>query len=164
MVTENSDDGNMDERWMTEALSEAKTAMEKNEIPIGAILVDANGTVLGRGHNQRVGSTDPTAHAEIVALRTSGLHVKNYRLPGTTLYVTVEPCLMCFGALLEARVETVVFGIREPRWGVTGSLYDLQNDPRFPHRIRVREGVLSHACLDLLQSFFQSRRPTGSER
>ena len=148
---------------MSEALSEARTAMKKNEIPIGAVLVAPNGTILGRGHNQRLSQMDPTAHAEIVALRDAGIHRKNYRLPGTTLYVTVEPCLMCFGALLEARVETVVFGIREPRWGVAGSLYDLQNDPRFPHRIRVREGPLSKECQDLLQSFFRTRRSGGND-
>ena len=163
MVPENSAcENNEDGQWMLEALAEARAAMEKNEIPVGALLVEPGGTILGRGHNQRLYTMDPTAHAEIVALRDAGLRRKNYRLPGTTLYVTVEPCLMCFGALLEARVETVVFGVREPRWGVAGSLYDLQNDPRFPHRIRVREGLLSKECQNLLQLFFRTRRSGGN--
>ncbi|MCL4460105.1 MAG: tRNA adenosine(34) deaminase TadA [Nitrospirae bacterium] len=158
MVPENPADENADRSWMAEALTEARCALKIDEIPVGALLVSPDGRILGRGHNQRLHALDPTGHAEIIALRDAALRQKNYRLPGTTLYVTVEPCLMCFGALLEARVETVVFGIREPRWGVAGSLYDLQNDPRFPHRIRVREGLLAEECRALIQSFFRTRR------
>ncbi len=158
MVHENFSRENVDERWMAEALVEASRAMEKKEIPIGAVLVLGDDLLIGRGHNHRIESLDPTAHAEIVALRMASRAQGNYRLSGTTLYVTVEPCLMCFGALMEARVSRVVFGTREPRWGVTGSLYDLQNDPRFPHRIHVREGPFSEKCRSLMTTFFETRR------
>lgn len=146
-----------DKQWMSEALKEAELSLRAEEVPIGAILV-ADNTIIGRGHNERISRNDPTAHAEILALRSAAARIGNYRLTKATLYVTLEPCLMCFGALLEARVETVVFGLREPKWGVTGSLYDLQNDPRFPHRIRVREGVLSDPIGELLRSFFRGKR------
>lgn len=150
----------MDRRWMSEALEEAKRSFRAAEVPIGAVLV-TEGQIIGRGHNERISRNDPTAHAEILALRSAATHMGNYRLTNATLYVTLEPCLMCFGALLEARVDTVVFGLREPKWGVAGSLYDLQNDPRFPHRIKVREGVLSDPIGALLQSFFLERREHG---
>jgi tRNA(adenine34) deaminase len=155
-----SEQEDMDRRWMIAALEEAKRAFRTAEVPIGAVLV-SEGQIIGRGRNERISRNDPTAHAEILALRSAATRIGNYRLTHATLYVTLEPCLMCFGALLEARVDTVVFGLREPKWGVAGSLYDLQNDPRFPHRIKVREGVLREPIGALLQAFFLERREHG---
>lgn len=148
---------NDDERWMREAIAEALLAHRKGEVPIGAVLV-LDGTMIGRGHNARISRNDPTAHAEIECLRNAAQTVQNDRIPGATLYVTVEPCLMCFGAIMEARILTLAFGIREPKWGVTGSLYDLQNDPRFPHRVNVREGILAPPISELVTQFFRERR------
>lgn len=148
---------NDDERWMSEAMEEARHALRKDEVPIGAVLV-LDGQIVGRGHNSRITHTDPTAHAEIGCIRDGAGTLRNYRIPGGILYVTVEPCPMCFGAIMEARIRTLVFGIREPKWGVAGSLYDFQNDPRFPHRVEVREGVLSIPISDLMKQFFRARR------
>jgi tRNA(adenine34) deaminase len=138
------------------ALEEARRAQEAGEVPVGAVLV-AGGTVVGRGFNRPIGSLDPTAHAEIVALRQAAVALANYRLVGITAYVTLEPCLMCVGALLNARVATVVYGAPEPRWGAVRSLVRLE-ELALTHRFEVVEGVLEEECRDLMVEFFRSRR------
>jgi tRNA(adenine34) deaminase len=143
--------------WMTEALAEAVLAEAEGEVPVGAVIV-ADEEVIGRGHNQPIQRRDPTGHAEILALREAASSLGNYRLPGTTLYVTVEPCLMCMGALLQARVQRVVFGCYDSKAGAAGSLYDVSNDPRLNHRLEVTAGVKEEECRELLQRFFRARR------
>ncbi len=146
-----------DSFWMSEALAEARQAEAEGEVPVGAVVV-ANVTIIGRGHNQPIQLHDPTAHAEIQALRSAAAGVRNYRLPDTTLYVTVEPCLMCMGALLQARVQRLVFGCYDPKAGAAGSLYDVSSDARLNHRMIVVAGVNEEECRALLQEFFRSRR------
>jgi tRNA(adenine34) deaminase len=146
-----------DEGFMREALAEARKALAAGEVPVGAIVVQA-GEVIGRGHNQPVGLSDPTAHAEVLALREAGLKLGNYRLPGAALYVTVEPCQMCCGAVLLARLERVVYGVREPKSGAAESLYRLLDDPRVNHRTTVEGGVLEEDCRALLTVFFEVKR------
>jgi tRNA(adenine34) deaminase len=152
---------NPDCLFMEEALRLASLGFENDEVPVGAVVV-LDGRIVGRGWNQRLGTHDPTAHAEVVALRMATGSLKNYRLPKATLYVTLEPCFMCFGSMIESRVERLVFAAREPRSGVTGSLYDLHNDPRIHHRIIVESGVMEKESRALLQTFFKNRR--GEEK
>jgi tRNA(adenine34) deaminase len=139
------------------ALEEAKRAGEEGEVPVGAVLV-SGGRVIARGRNQPIALSDPTAHAEILALREAATQVGNYRLPGCTLYVTVEPCAMCAGALLQARVGRLVFGAEDPRAGAVRSLYTLLEDKRLNHRVEVTSGVLLQECRQVLRRFFQERR------
>ncbi len=139
------------------ALEQARLAGELGEVPIGAILV-AGDKVVGRGFNHPISSHDPTAHAEICALRQSSQISQNYRLPGTTLYVTIEPCTMCAGALIHARIENLVFGACEPRAGAIVSQQKLLDAQYFNHKVTYTEGILKEACSALLQDFFQSRR------
>ena len=146
------------EKWMQLALQEAEKAGQNDEIPIGAILVDESGKVLSAAYNQTIALADPTAHAEILALRAAARAVGNYRLLNTTLYVTIEPCIMCMGAIVHARVATLVFGAADPKWGGAGSLYDLSADTRLNHRTRVVSGVCGPACRALLQAFFRKKR------
>ncbi len=146
-----------DEGFMREALAEAQKARAAGEVPVGAIVVHA-GQVMGRGHNQPVGLSDPTAHAEVLALREAALKIGNYRLPGATLYVTVEPCAMCCGAALLARVARVVYGASDPKSGAAQSLYRLLDDSRLNHRTRVEGGVLEEECRELLTAFFETKR------
>ena len=143
--------------WMAEALREAAQAEVADEVPVGAVVVQ-NGSLIGRGHNSSISLNDPTAHAEIQALREAARNVGNYRLVGATLYVTVEPCLMCMGALLHARVNRLVFGCYDPKAGAAGSLYDVACDPRLNHQIEVLAGVAKEESRALLQRFFQRRR------
>lgn len=144
------------EEYMRQALDEARRAQEAGEVPVGALLV-ADGAVVGRGFNQPIARRDPTAHAEIVALRAAATALANYRLVGVTAYVTLEPCLMCVGALLNARVATVVYGASEPKWGAVRSLLDL-GSLKLTHRFEVVSGVLESECRSLLVDFFRSRR------
>lgn len=144
------------ERFMRLALAEAERAGAAGEVPIGAVLV-FEGTLVATGFNQSVSATDPTAHAEIVALRAAARSRSNYRLPGTTLYVTVEPCLMCVGALLSARVARVVYGAAEPKFGAVRSLLDV-GSLAVNHRFAVVSGVLEEDCRKLIVSFFRARR------
>jgi tRNA(adenine34) deaminase len=139
------------------ALEEARKAGEEGEVPIGAVLVSA-GEVIGKGRNRPVASCDPSAHAEILALREGAVRVKNYRLPDSTLYVTLEPCIMCAGAILQARVSRLVFGAEDPKGGAVSSLYALLEDGRLNHRVEVTSGVLRGECRELLQRFFRERR------
>ena len=130
-----------DEQWMKIAIEEAKLAMNENEIPIGSILVQ-NEKIIAKAHNQPIGNNDPTAHAEIQLLRKAGKQKENYRLIGSTLYVTLEPCAMCFGAMIHARIERIVFGALDPKTGVCGSCMNLNNENFFNHKISITGGVL----------------------
>ena len=146
-----------DEQWMKIAIDEAHLAMDENEIPVGAVLVKEN-KLIAQAHNRPIRKSDPTAHAEIEVLRKAGEILHNYRLQKTTLYVTLEPCTMCFGAMIHARIERVVFGASDPKSGVCGSTIDLSSESIFNHQILVSGGVLEHECKDILQSFFKLRR------
>jgi tRNA(adenine34) deaminase len=143
---------------MRQAIAEAHQAAQEDEVPVGAVLVDGNGTVFAKAHNQTIASCDPTAHAEMLALRSGAKALGNYRLVGTILYVTIEPCIMCIGALLHARVARIVYGAKDPKWGAAGSCYDLAADPRLNHIIDVRGGILEDECRGLIQAFFQNKR------
>lgn len=146
-----------DAHWMRRALDLAARAQAAGEVPVGAVVI-RDGVVLGEGHNAPVGSCDPTAHAEILALRAAARSAGNYRLPGSTLYVTLEPCAMCVGALIHARVSRLVFGARDPKTGAAGGALDLVGHPGHNHRIRVTGGVLEDECAESLRAFFRSRR------
>jgi len=150
-------DAAVDEAFMRLALELAASAGELGEVPVGAVLV-LHGEVLGRGYNHPISAHDPSAHAEIGALREAARRAGNYRLPGTTLYVTLEPCVMCAGAIMHARVAQVVFGTPDPKTGACGSVVDLFGEPRLNHHTQVRSGVLGDACGGLLREFFASRR------
>ncbi len=139
------------------ALDEAADAERLGEVPIGAVVVLGE-KVIGRGHNRVITEQDPTAHAEIVALRDAARFLNNYRLTGTTLYVTIEPCPMCAGALVNARVARLVYGAADPRAGAVTTLFQLCTDPRLNHRLQVQAGVLEAECREMIQSFFQRRR------
>ena len=144
--------------FMQLALKEAKKAGQKDEVPIGAVLVAESGDILASSHNQTISLLDPTAHAEIIALRQAAQKVLNFRLLDTTLYVTIEPCIMCMGAIVHARVSTVVFGAEDPKWGAAGSLYNLADDTRLNHRTNIIHGVCRDECRSLIQDFFQKKR------
>ena len=146
------------EVWMHKALAEAKKAGQINEVPIGAVIVDESGQLLATAHNQVITRSDPAAHAEILAIREACRSIGNYRLVGTTLYVTVEPCLMCMGAAVHARIVRIVFGARDPKWGAAGSLYDFANDSRLNHRVEIISGICKDECRQLMQAFFRKKR------
>ncbi|MCK4536176.1 MAG: tRNA adenosine(34) deaminase TadA [Desulfuromonadales bacterium] len=148
---------NQDIQFMREALLEAELARQKGEVPIGAVIV-LDGAIVGRGHNLRETSNDPTTHAEMVAIREAAEHIDHWRLLDTTLYVTLEPCTMCMGATILARIPRLVFGCRDPRAGAVGSIYDFSQDERFNHKVEVTEGVLSEECSQLLSGFFKELR------
>jgi tRNA(adenine34) deaminase len=150
-------DSTADETFMRLALELAGRAQEQGEVPVGAVLV-IHGEVLGTGCNRPIAAHDPTAHAEIQALREAAQRAGNYRLPGATLYVTLEPCVMCAGALMHARVARVVYGASDPKTGACGSVLDLFAEPRLNHHAQVTGGVLGEACAGLLREFFSSRR------
>ncbi|MBD3285694.1 tRNA-specific adenosine deaminase [candidate division WOR-3 bacterium] len=147
----------IDERWMHEALKEAKAAYEEAEIPIGAVVVQED-RIIGRGHNQTEKLSDPTAHAEMIALTAAASAQKTWRLTDCILYVTVEPCFMCAGAAVLARIQRVVFGPRDPKFGGIRSLYNLGLDERLNHTFLVTEGVLADQASALIQCFFKDRR------
>ena len=146
-----------DEHWMQQALELAKRAEEAGEVPVGAVIV-LNGELVAEGWNQPISSSDPTAHAEIVALRAAGEKLDNYRLLDTELYVTLEPCPMCVGAMLHARVKRVVYAASDPKTGALGGSYDLLNSVKHNHAFEVTGGVLAEQSRDLLQAFFRNRR------
>jgi tRNA(adenine34) deaminase len=143
--------------WMREALALADESAAEGEVPVGAVVV-VHGEIAGRGRNQPIGSHDPSAHAEIAALRAAGHRLGNYRLTGATLYVTVEPCLMCVGALVHARVGTLVYGAAEPRAGAIESTQRAHEHPALNHRFLVISGVLARECGERMQRFFAARR------
>lgn len=143
--------------WMGKAIEQAEKAAARGEVPIGAVIVK-DGKITARGHNLRESLQDPAAHAELLAIRRGAKKLGNWRLLGTTLYVTLEPCLMCMGAILLARVERVVFGCHDPKGGAAGSLYDLSNDKRLNHRVALVSGIREAECAGLLSNFFVQLR------
>ncbi len=145
------------EFWMREALEEARKAQCEGEVPVGAVLL-VNQKIVGRGHNHSIRAHDPTAHAEILALRHGAHSMHNYRLPGSVLVVTIEPCIMCIGAMIQARVEELVYGATDPKAGAIHSRFQLANSEHLNHTIAVTSGILEVECGDLLRCFFQSRR------
>ena len=147
-----------DFHYMGEALAMAREALAAGEVPVGAVLVGEGGEILARAHNQPITLKDPTAHAEVLVLRQAASLLGNYRLPGVSLYVTIEPCIMCLGAMLQARIGRLIFGAADPKGGACVSLYRLPEDPRLNHRLEVRIGVREGECRDLLQQFFKARR------
>lgn len=148
--------------FMRQALALAeRAAREDDEVPVGAVLVGADGTVLGEGWNRNIGQHDPTAHAEVVALRAAGTRLRNYRLPGTTLYVTLEPCAMCAMAIVHARLGRVVYAAADPRTGAAGSVFDLLVSERHNHRVQVEGGLLAEQSSTLLTGWFRARRGAG---
>jgi len=147
-----------DEFYMKLALAEAAKAMKRDEVPVGAVLVNKGKKIIGYGYNQPVARNDPTAHAEIMALRMGAETTGNYRLPGTILYVTVEPCIMCMGAIIHARVSRLVYGAKDPRWGGAGSLYDFSSDKRLNHHPVVVSGVYSDEAREIIRTFFRNKR------
>jgi tRNA(adenine34) deaminase len=146
-----------DEKWMREALLLARQAETVGEVPVGAVLVK-DGILLGSGWNQPIGAHDPTAHAEVMALRAAAGSIGNYRLTGTTLYVTLEPCAMCAGAMVHARVARLVYGAADPKTGAAGSVFDLTGTDKLNHRLEVEGGVLAEECGGLLREFFSRKR------
>ena len=148
---------NSDITYMQAALAEAERARAKGEVPIGAVIV-LDDKIVGRGHNLRETSNDPTTHAEMVAIREAAEAIGHWRLLDTTLYVTLEPCVMCMGAIILARIPRLVFACRDPRAGAVGSIYDFSQDQRFNHKVEVTSGVLGEACSDMLSAFFRELR------
>lgn len=146
-----------DHDTMNEAIAEARAAEAAGEVPVGAIVLH-DGEIIGRGNNRVIRDSDPTAHAEIVALRHAAQHLRNYRLTGCTLVVTLEPCAMCAGAILHARVARLVYAAPDPKAGACGSVLDVMNHPRLNHRVEVTPGVLADECSGMLTQFFRSRR------
>jgi tRNA(adenine34) deaminase len=148
----------MHPHFMQMAIAEAFLAQQMNEVPVGAVLIDASDRVLAKAHNETITRSDPTAHAEILVIRAAARQIQNYRLLGSTLYVTVEPCIMCMGAILHARVGQVVFGAPDPKWGALGSLYDFARDLRFNHQPEIVAGICADQCRMLMRNFFAQRR------
>jgi len=142
---------------MEEALRSAQRALQAGEVPVGAVVV-CESRVVGRGWNRNIADKDPTAHAEIVALREAGATVGNHRLAGCDLFVTIEPCAMCAGAMVHARIRRLIYGADDPKAGAVRSVMELLNHPQLNHRVEVRSGVLAGRCAELLQTFFKSRR------
>ncbi|HEX4896623.1 MAG TPA: tRNA adenosine(34) deaminase TadA [Solimonas sp.] len=151
-----------DEHWMRHALLLAHRAREAGEVPVGAVLVQDD-RILGEGWNRPIGEHDPSAHAEMVALREAGRRLGNYRLTGSTLYVTLEPCVMCAGAIVHARVERLVYGAADPKAGGVHSVYDVIAQPRLNHVVAWQGGVLEDACGEILRSFFRDRRAAAKK-
>ncbi len=147
-----------DTYYMGLALEEARAGLAAGEVPVGAVLVGEGGEILARTFNRPIGLSDPTAHAEILALRAGARLLGNYRLLGSSLYVTIEPCIMCLGALLHARLRRLVFGAPDPKGGACVSLYRLPEDTRFNHRLEVTGGVMEAECREVVQEFFKARR------
>jgi len=155
------DKANSDELFMEEALRSAQRALEAGEVPVGAVVV-CGGKIVGRGGNRSLADCDPTAHAEIVALREAGAALGNHRLEGCELFATIEPCAMCAGALVHARLKRLVYGADDPKAGAIRSVMQVLNHPSLNHRMEVRTGVLAGRCAELLQSFFRQRREEQS--
>ncbi|MFU0799524.1 MAG: tRNA adenosine(34) deaminase TadA [Xylanivirga thermophila] len=145
------------EDFMRQAIYEAQKAYSRDEVPIGAVVVK-DGLVIGRGYNLRESHQDPTLHAEIIAIREASKNLKSWRLTGCSLYVTIEPCAMCAGAMIQSRLENLIFGAWDPKGGCVGSLYDLVTDNRFNHRVEVIQGILEDECRELMQKFFRQKR------
>src|SRR5690349_7297009 len=153
---------NSDELWMEEALREAQRALAMGEVPVGAVVVHG-ARIIGRGSNSPITSNDPAAHAEILALREAGKALGNYRLLDCDLYVTVEPCAMCSGAITHARIRRLIYGAEDAKAGAVHSMLQVLNHPKLNHRVEVLSGVLAARCMDLLQTFFRERRAAPAE-
>ena len=154
---------NEDEKWMQIAIREANLAKSKDEIPVGAVLIQ-NSELIAQAHNQPISHNDPTAHAEIQVLRIAAKQQRNYRLVGSTIYVTLEPCAMCLGAMMHARIKRIVFGASDPKTGVCGSCANLTSEAFFNHRIAVLGGILEKESKEILQSFFKLRRKEQAKK
>ena len=148
---------NNDEKWMNLAIEQAIKAQDEDEVPVGAVLVK-DGLLIAKGHNQPISTYDATAHAEILALRKAGMKLQNYRLNGSTLYVTLEPCAMCLGAMMHARIARIVYGANDQKTGACGSSENLINANYFNHKIHLTNGILEDECKQLLKKFFNLRR------
>ncbi|NVK36374.1 MAG: tRNA adenosine(34) deaminase TadA [Gammaproteobacteria bacterium] len=148
---------NQDEIFMQAAIEQAKLADQLNEVPVGAVVV-LDGEIIGRGFNQPISANDPTAHAEVMALRDAAKQIENYRLVNADLYVTVEPCTMCSGAIVHSRIRRIIYGTAEPKAGVAHSQENMFSKPYFNHQVDVTSGVLAQACADVIQAFFKRRR------
>jgi tRNA(adenine34) deaminase len=146
-----------DELWMEEALRCARRALEAGEVPVGAVVVH-DGSIVGRGWNRNISDSDPTAHAEIIALREAGAAVGNHRLEACELFVTIEPCAMCAGAMVHARVKRLIYGADDPKAGAVHSVMQVLDHPQLNHNVEVRSGVLAGRCAEMLQAFFRNRR------
>jgi tRNA(adenine34) deaminase len=146
------------ENFMQMAIDQAMAAEKIGEVPVGAVVVGPDNRVLARDHNRTISSFDPSAHAEVNVLRAAARRVQNYRLLSTILYVTVEPCAMCMGAIIHARVSTLVFGATDPQWGAAGSLYQIGQDTRLNHQVDIIRGICESRCREVIQSFFRDRR------
>lgn len=157
-----SEQWKFDEWMIRQALAEAKLAEEVDDVPIGAVVVH-QGRIIGRGHNQREQLQDPTAHAEMIALTAASAGLGSWRLEGCTLYVTLEPCVMCAGAIVLARIERLVFGADDPKAGACGSVYNVVDDERLNHRVGVDRGILADECSKLLSDFFAKQRAMGKK-
>ncbi len=160
-INDSAEAESLDLFWMQRALELAQQAQAEGEVPVGAVLVKAD-QILGEGWNAPISEHDPTAHAEIRALRHAAKRLGNYRLLDTTLYVTLEPCVMCAGAIIHARVKRVVYGARDPKTGAAGSVFNILNSEQHNHRVQITSGVLQQECSTLLTDFFQARRNKSS--
>lgn len=145
------------ECWMREALDEARKAGDEGEVPVGALVL-LNGKIIGRGHNSPIRQCDPSAHAEIAALRQAARNAGNYRLPGSVMIVTIEPCVMCVGAMIQARVEELIYGARDPKAGAVHSMFNIADTEKLNHRILAAGGILEEECAALMKDFFAARR------
>ena len=146
-----------DENYMSEALKEALKAGQEDEVPVGCVIV-FDGKIIGRGHNRTIALQDPTAHAEVLAVTAASEHLGSWRLSGCTVYSTIEPCVMCAGALVLARVDRLVYGAPDPKFGACESLYNIVQDPKLNHRITVTSGTLKVQCAEIMQEFFRKKR------
>jgi tRNA(adenine34) deaminase len=147
-----------DEFYMNIAIRKAYEALKRNEVPVGAVVVDKDGNVIGYGYNSPISLNDPTGHAEINAMRMAAMALKNYRLIGTRLYVTMEPCIMCMGAIIHARIKRVVFGAQDSKWGAVKSLYTMADDKRLNHHPEIRSGVCKDKAKKIIKDFFKNQR------
>ena len=152
-----------DEKWMRYALAEAQLALKKEEVPVGAVVIYEN-KIIGRGHNQVESLNDPTAHAEIIAIGAASNYLNSWRLSGASLYVTIEPCVMCAGALVLSRVDRLIFGAKDPKAGACGSLYNIVQDIRLNHQVEIVPYILKEECSRMMQTFFEKLRLKNSER
>lgn len=151
-----------DEKWMRYALAEAHLALKKNEVPIGAVVI-YEGRIIGRGHNQVENLKDPTAHAEIIAIGAASNFLSSWRLSGSSIYVTIEPCAMCAGAMVLSRLDRLIFGAKDPKAGACGSLYNIVQDIRLNHQVQIIPYILEQECAQILEAFFEKIRQTTSE-
>ncbi len=148
---------NTPQKWMEPAFELAQKAKEQGEVPVGAVIVHEN-KIIGEGWNQPISSNDPTSHAEIVALRQAGLALSNYRLPGAVMYVTLEPCAMCAGALVHARLAKLIYAVDDPKTGACGSVFNLLQTNELNHKVEIEKGVMEEECRSLIQAFFKEKR------